>query len=272
VNALFVDSWQRLLLAIGLGAARTVPLTWLVPALGGPRVAPEARIGLGILLAVLCLPVLAPAVASSPLVALGPVGWIVLAARELFVGLTVGLCVGAAFRAAEAAGRLVDLARGANQAEVLSPMSDERTSPTGDLYLFVSVVVFLELGGLRLFANALGRSYEAVPVAGASPLAFVGGLRPAAALVTATVGKLMESAIGLAAPVLVALWLADVTLGMVGRAAPQIPIYFAAMPAKALLGLGVVLLGLGAVDAAFVAGFPAWAAVFERAFAVWRPK
>jgi flagellar biosynthesis protein FliR len=269
VLSLFGDSWERLLLAVGLGAARTVPLTWLVPALGGPRVPVQVRIGLGIMLAVLCLPVLTPAVTAAPLLMLGPVGWLCLVARELLVGLTVGLCVGAAFRAAAAAGRLVDLARGANLAEILSPLSDERSSPTADLYLFISVVVFLELGGLRLFANALGRSYEAVPVGATSVLR---GLGPAAALVTTATGKLLESAIGLAAPVLVASWLADATLGVVGRAAPQIPLYFAAMPAKALLGLGVVLLGLGAVDALFVAGFPAWTAVFERAFAVWRPK
>lgn len=260
-------SWERLLLAVSLGAARTVPLTWLVPALGGPRVAPEVRVGLGLLLAVLCLPALLPVVGAPPVAPHGPVGWLFMFGRELLVGVTVGLCVGAGFRAAEAAGRLVDLARGSNLAEVWSPLSDERTSPTGDLYLFMSVVVFLELGGLRVFAQALGRSYEAVPV-GASPVP--GGLRPAAALVTASVGKLMESAIGLAAPVLVALWLVDAAFGLLGRAAPQLPVYFAAMPAKALLGLGVALVGLGAVDAAFVGGFPTWVATFERAFGAWR--
>ena len=256
--ALAGDSWQRLLLALGLGAARTIPLAWLVQALGGPRVAGTVRIGLGVMRAGLWL----PARASAPLGMLGPVGWALLVARELFVGLTVGLCVGAAFRAAEGAGRLVDLARGATLAEVLSPLSDERTSPTGDLYLFVSVIVFLELGGLRLFANALGRSYQAVPVGGALTAQ---RLAPVALLVTTSVARLMESALGLAAPVLVAAWLADVVLGMVGRAAPQIPLYFVAMPAKALLGLG-------ALDAALVAGFPAWVGLFERAFGAWQAR
>ena len=275
------DSWDRVLLAVGLGAARTLPLTWLVPALGGPRVAAEVRVGLGVLLAVLCLPVLLPAVSGSiaaatapapalaSTLALGPAGWVILVARELLVGVTVGLCAGAVFRAAEAAGRLVDILRGANMAEVLSPTSDERTSPTGDLYLFVAVMVFLELGGLRLFAVALARSYEAIPI-GSPPSA--AALRPAAELVTLATAKLLESAVALAAPVLVALWLADVALGVVGRAAPQIPIYFAAMPAKALLGLGMVLVGLGAVDAAFTAGLPAWVALVERAFLVWRTR
>jgi len=151
---------------------------------------------------------------------------------------------------------------------VLAPLSDERASPMGDLYLLLAIVVFLELGGLRVFATALGRSYEAVPVGLSASSALA--LRGAAALVTAAVGKLLESALGLAAPVVVAMVLADAALGLLGRAAPQIPLAMAAMPAKALLGLGVALVGVGALDAALVAGFPAWNGLLERAFGVWR--
>jgi type III secretion protein SpaR/YscT/HrcT len=263
------DSWETLLVAVALGAARTLPLVWLVPAFGGPRVPAAMRVALGGLLSVLCLPVLLPA-ASSSLVTWGAGGLVLLVGRELLVGLTVGLCAATVFRAAEAAGRLVDVVRGANLGQVLSPLSGERASPTGELYLFLAIVVFLELGGLRTFATALGRSYEAVPVG------LLGGhapaLRSAAALVTLSVGQLLESAVGLAAPVLVAMWLADVIVGVVGRAAPQLPLMFAAMPAKALLGLGVVLLGIGALDAALVAGFPAWSGVLERAFGSFRAR
>jgi type III secretory pathway component EscT len=277
------DPWTPILLALALGAARTIPLTWLVPALGGPRVAPEVRIGLGLLLAVLCLPILLPAVAPSVIAStgaggaagaagafareLGAVGWIILIARELVVGLSVGLAAGTVFRAAESAGRLVDVLRGANLAEVLSPTSDERTSPTGDLYLFVAVVLFLEMGGLRLFAVALAGSYQAVPIGGAWSIPSFGF---AAELAVLTAARLLESAVAFAAPVVVALWVADAALGVVARAAPQIPLYFAAMPLKALLGLGVVLVGLGALEATLAAGLPAWGAMVERAFTVWR--
>jgi len=67
--------------------------------------------------------------------------------------------------------------------------------------------------------------------------------------------KLIESAIGLCAPVVVALLLTDILLGIVGRAVPQIPIYFVGMPLKALLGVGAVLLGLAGLDTALNAGF-----------------
>jgi type III secretory pathway component EscT len=265
------DPGQRWLVALALGAARTVPLVWLVPALGGPRAGAGVRLGLGLLLAVLVLPVVAPAAASAAVATLGAAGWVLLAAREICVGLTVGLSAGVFFRAAEAAGQLADVLRGANLGEALSPASASgspaRSSPLGDLYLFLAVVLFLELGGLGHFANALGRSYDAVPV-GALPSA--GDVRATAVLVVAATAKLVESALGLAAPVVVALALADVALGIIARAAPQIPIYFAAMPAKALLGLGATLLGLGAVAAALAAGVRASAVVIERVLGVWR--
>jgi type III secretory pathway component EscT len=267
------DPWEQTVLAVALGAARTLPVTWLVPVLGGPRVSSQVRLGLGVLLAVLCLPVLVPAVdavAGTPGAAgWGPVWWLILLARELMVGVTVGLCAGAVFRAAEAAGRLVDIARGANSAGLLSAEAGERGSATGDLYLFVAAVLFLELGGLRLMGAALVRSYEAVPI-GAAPAREA--LRSAAGLVVLATGRLIESAVVLASPVIVAMVLADVVLGLVGRLVPQIPVYFTALPAKALLGLGVVLLGLGALDAAWTAGFPSWMVLVDRAFLLWRPQ
>ena len=259
--------------AVGLAAARTVPLAWMVPVFGGPRVAAPFRLGLGLLLALLCLPAVYPvfapgAAGSSGAPAWGPVGWALVGARELLVGATVGFCAAAMFAAAAAAGRLVDLARGTNVAEILSPTSGQRSSPTAELYLLLAMLVFFELGGLRILATALGRSYEAVPVLPAG--ATVAGLRPAVTLVLACVAKLLESAIGLAAPVLVAMWLGDAALGVLARVAPQLPIGLAALPAKALLGLGLVLLGLGAVDTALAAGLPGWAALWQRAFMVWR--
>ena len=54
-----------------------------------------------------------------------------LLAREVVVGLCLGLVASAAFRAAEIAGRLGDTLRGANVAEILVPTAEERASPLG---------------------------------------------------------------------------------------------------------------------------------------------
>jgi type III secretory pathway component EscT len=259
----------RLGLAGGLGVARTLPVAWLVPAFGGPRVASQLRIGVGLILALLGLPALLPGLDAAGLERAGPLFWALLLSREVLIGVTVGLVAACAFRAAEAAGQLVDLLRGANAAALLAPAADARPSPLGELYLLVATVIFLELGGLGRLAAALARSYQAVPLGVVAPGA-AAGLKGAAALITLASARLIESAVGLAAPVIVALLLADVALGAIARVAPRLAVHFAALPLKALLGVGVVLLGLGALDAALVRGFAGWLELAERGFLVWR--
>jgi len=129
--------------------------------------------------------------------------------------------------------------------------------------LLLAVVIFLEMGGAGILATALARSYEAVPFAAPSP--GPASLQSAAFLVVVASAKLIEAAIGLAAPALVALLLADLALGALGRAVPQIPLYFTGMPAKALLGVGAVLAGLATLDSALTVGFRGFLGLLERA-------
>jgi flagellar biosynthetic protein FliR len=266
------DALARLLLAGGLGAARTIPVTWLVPAFGGPPVGAPLRLGLGVVLALLALPRLLAGVDGAGLQQAGALLWLLVVAREIAIGTTVALVASFAFRAAEAAGRLGDVLRGAHLSEVLDPASagGERSTPMGVLYLLTATVIFLELGGLGRLAVALGRSYDAIPLGltgtGGS---LAHGLRGAAEVIIVASAKLVQSALGLVAPVMVALLLADLALGAIARAAPRLPIYFVGMPARALLGVGVVLVGLGALDAALVDGFADWFQLVDRAVTVW---
>jgi flagellar biosynthetic protein FliR len=263
---MLTDGIPRALVAVGLGAARTVPVTWLVSPLGGSHFPAPARIAFGVLLASLAEPALSAAVASAGLehASAGLVGLVL--ARELLVGLGIGLVVSFSFRAAEGAGRLVDVVRGASMTEVLVPTSEERSSPVGALYLLLATLVFLELGGVPRLLTALLGSYEAVPLSGALTAST---LRGAASIVIVASAKLLEVAVAFAAPVLVALWLTDLALGMIARVAPQVPVYFVGLPAKGLLGLGLVFLGLGALEQSLVAGLPGWFELLRRLLAAW---
>jgi flagellar biosynthetic protein FliR len=266
---LVVDGLSRTLVAVGLGAARTVPVTWLVSPLGGIRLPAPARLAFGLLLAALVEPSLSAAAARAGLDQVGGLLLGVFLVRELLIGLGIGLCVSFAFRAAEAAGRLVDVLRGAAIAEVLAPTSDERSSPVGALYLLLATLIFLELGGVPRLLEALLRSYDAVPIARGLT---AHNLREAAGVVIVASAKLLEVALALAAPVVVALWLTDLALGMVARVAPQVPVYFVGLPAKGLLAVGVVLLGLGTLDQALSTGLGdrgVWMNLVRRLLASW---
>jgi type III secretion protein SpaR/YscT/HrcT len=254
---------ERWLWALGVGAMRTIPIAFLVPAFGGQNVPAQVRMGLGLALSALCLPVVMASLPEQGAAAF----WILLLAREAAVGFTVGFVGASVFRAAESAGRLVDILRGANMAEVISPVTEERSSPLGDILLLLATVIFLEMGGVGQVATALARSYEAVPLdLAATPQS----LAAVARLVIITTAMLLEATLALAAPAVVALFVADLVLGAIARMAPQIPVYFAGMPLKALAGVGIVLIGLGGIEGALSGGFRGWVGLVQRAFAVWR--
>jgi flagellar biosynthetic protein FliR len=189
------------------------------------------------------------------------------AAREIFVGFCLGLVASAAFRAAEVAGRLGDTLRGANVAEILVPTTDERASPLGVLYLLLATIVFLQIGGVARLVEALLSSYQTLPIGGglAAP-----GARRAGLVVVVASAKLIASGLALAAPVVVAMWLTDLALGLVARAAPSVPVYFVGLPLKGLLAIGVVLISLAMLQKALAGGFVSWLQLFSEVVAALR--
>jgi len=105
-------------------------------------------------------------------------------------------------------------------------------------------VIFLALGGHRMFLSVLARSYEVLPLAALPSQAGLGAMALGMVAMTA---KMLALAVGLAAPVILATLLADVALGLVNRVAPQLNAWVLAMPVKALLGGFFLLLTLTVV-------------------------
>ncbi len=256
-----MDRAGLLVVALALGGARAAPVVWMVNPLGGTRLPAPARIGLSLLLAGLAAPLLVASAATAGLDQAATGRLILLLARELLIGLVLGLVASAAFQAAETAGRLADTIRGANLAEVLDPTSGQRASPLGALYLLIATLVFFAIGGVPRILDALLASYRALPIGGGLDAA---GARGGAALVMTASARVIASGVGLAAPIIVALWLADLALGLIARAAPQLPVYFLGLPLKGLLALGLVLVGLGALEGALAGDFAVWLGLLAR--------
>jgi flagellar biosynthesis protein FliR len=93
-----LEAW---LWALVLGAARALPIAWQIPAFGGEHVPVQVRLGLGLALAALCLPLIMSGLPAGG----GGAFWVLLLAREVAVGLTVGFVAATVFRAAHAATR-----------------------------------------------------------------------------------------------------------------------------------------------------------------------
>ena len=155
-----------IVVATALAAARVLPVLWLVAPMGGPRLPAPVRVGFALLLALVAAPALIATAGASALADLSVLAFTLLLAREIVVGLCLGLVASAAFRAAEVAGRLGDTLRGANVAEILVPTAEERASPLGVLYLLLATIVFLQIGGVPRLVEALLSSYRTLPIAG----------------------------------------------------------------------------------------------------------
>jgi flagellar biosynthesis protein FliR len=249
------DRLLAVVFTTALGAARALPVVWMVAPLGGPRLPAAVRVGFALLLALVASPVLAASAGADRLADVSALRFALMVAREVVIGLCLALVASAVFRAAEIAGRLADSLRGANVAEILDPTSEERASPLGVLYLLLATLVFLQIGGVPRVVDALVGSYEALPIAGG--LGEVSARR-AAFVVAIIAAKLVAAGVALAAPVIVALWLTDLALGLIARAAPSVPVYFVGLPIKGLLAIGIVLLGLGALEAAIAGNAATW--------------
>jgi flagellar biosynthetic protein FliR len=230
------------LLAGGVALARVAPAVWIAPFLGGRLVPASVKTVLTLALAVCLAPQL---LSETETLAHGaPLLQGAVLVKETLVGATLGFIVAIVFHAAEAAGRLADVTRGASLAEALAAPAGETTSALGTLYFQLCLVLFISLGGHRLFVTALGASYQSLPL-----LSFPteSGLRGLALFCCRITADLVLIAVTLAAPVLAALFLADVTLGLINRFVPQANVYFLAMPAKAALGIAVLVLAVGLI-------------------------
>lgn len=221
-----------------LVSARWAPLVLLAPFFAAKSLPATARFGMAVALTLLVYP--AAAAAAGPLPT-GGAAIALLAARELLVGAALGLLVAIPFRAVEAGGQLIDSARGARMAEILAAPTDVRASPLGAFLLLLAVVLFMAVDGHLLVIRAAGASYQTLPVSGG-----LGPDAPAslAGLAIHLGGRFFLIAVGLAAPVLAAAVLLDLALGVAGRVAPQLPLYFLGLPVKALGGVLLVLLAL----------------------------
>jgi type III secretory pathway component EscT len=232
------DAVTRGLVVATLVAARVGPVAALAPWLTLRATAPIVRTAVIVALTA-CLAPLAYRTVDT--VSFPPATVVLLAAREALLGTIFAIASALPLYALDWAGRLVDTWRGASLAEVLAPPTGERTSPLGDLYLLLGVAVFAATGGHRLAIAAFAETLSATPVGVYALDATLADIALGAARIT---GHALAFAMALAAPAAVAIVAVEVSLGLVARTAPQVPVFFAGMPLRAATGIAAALIGL----------------------------
>lgn len=156
-----------------------------------------------------------------------------LIVKEGVIGLILGYLLATPFWAMEAVGFLVDNQRGASIAATVNPLTGHDTSPLGILFNQAFIVFFFAVGGFPLFLDVIYGSYAVFPVFSFLP-AFDAGA-PVAAL--QMLDAMVRMAVLMAAPVMIAMFLAEMGLAFISRFAPQLQVFFLAMPIKSALAM-----------------------------------
>jgi type III secretion protein T len=238
-------TWQNMLIAIALLMARMLTAFSVIPLFIGNTVPMTARMAFvgGLSLVLLPHAMADPAISSQ----ISAENWILLAFKESVLGLVIGLLSSIGFWAVHAAGTIIEYQAGLSMATTIDPNSGQEDSLIGTLFMQIFIVLFLASGGLLAMIGMLFDSYKVWPLASLAPL--VGNLELTGVMVRG-VAELVAIAVKVAAPFIILMLLLEGALGLLSRFAPQLNVFFLALPLKMLVMTAMLLLyGLAMTDA-----------------------
>jgi flagellar biosynthetic protein FliR len=166
---------------------------------------------------------------------------------ELAVGLVYGLTLALLNEMLLFAGQIAGVQFSFSLVNILDPSSAIETPLLGNMFQLMGTLVLLAAGLDRILLASVIRSFRAVPL-GTYAIAPITGL----AIVRAA-GGLFVAAIELAAPVLAATMLVEISIALMGKLRPQLPVMNLTVPLKTLTGF-VVLAGSLALWPRFIEG------------------
>ena len=243
------------LLLFTLILIRVSGLVVLAPVFGTAEVPAQVRV----LLAVALAAVVTPGQWHVPVAYPGSiVNLVVFAGAELAIGVCLGLGVVVLLSGVQLAGQMIGRTSGLMMADIFDPTSGESTSVFGHLLYMLALAVFLLIGGHRILVGGLLETFAAVPPGAADFPTSIGD---------ALVVLLTQSfALGVraAAPVITAVLLSTLIMGLISRTLPQLNILAVGFGLNTMLALGTLALALGGCLWVFQGAIePAVSTVFE---------
>lgn len=203
------------------------------PFFGSRNVPSQIRIVLALACALLLFPLLFRPELSLP-VAFFPYALLVL--KELLVGLIMGYTAYLFFTAIQMAGQVLDMQIGFGIVSIFDPQSGQQVPLLGNFKYILAMLVFLSTNSHHFLFAGLVNSYQLVPVGA------VNFSPQSAEVFVDLVAGLFVIAMKIAIPVLSALILTDVALGILARTMPQMNIFVIGIPVKIFVGLFVLVL------------------------------
>lgn len=153
---------------------------------------------------------------------------------ELALGLTIGYAARLIFAAVQLSGELMGFQMGFGMASIIDPTTNIRVPALSHFQNVLAFLIFLSINAHYWFIKALAASFKAVPIFGFNPN---GQLLEVLVRLS---GEMFVIALKIAAPVIAALVLTTVALGLLAKTVPQLNLFIISIPINIVIGVAVL--------------------------------
>jgi flagellar biosynthetic protein FliR len=227
VTSTQLDAW---LVAFLWPFTRILGLIAAAPVTGRPQFPTRVKVALAVLISI----VIAPTIPAMPKI--DPASWhgLLVLAHELAIGVALGFLMRLTFTAVELAAELIGLQMGLGFAQWYDTSTAASMPVLSRFFGLAATLTFLAIDGHLLLFAVLAESFTTLPIGGSA----TGALWQ---VLAAKGGHLVFAALSLALPVIAALLITNLALGVLSRAAPQLNIFAVGFPLTLLAGLAATL-------------------------------
>lgn len=204
----------------------------VAPPFGNNGVPVQVKLSLGIFMAFIVAPTLDLHHNADMLSLTG----ILILAQQLIIGLAMGFIVRLIFAGVEMAGEVAGLTMGLGFASFYDPQTRGRSSAISQFLVIITTLIFLALNVHLAMFEALINSFKSIPITSTLQMGF-------SVKTLAIWGEeIFKIALILSLPIVAALLITNIALGILTRAAPQLNIFGIGFPIT--IGVGFLMLSM----------------------------
>ncbi|QYF92021.1 flagellar biosynthetic protein FliR [Massilia sp. PAMC28688] len=200
------------------------------PLYGNTSFPRTAKVLLGVMLALAIAPAIPAAPAADPMSLAG----LLILIQELLIGAAMGFSMRIVFAAVEMAGEVASMTMGLGFAATFDPQTRGRSTSVSQFLALIATMAFMAVNGHLVLLEVLAESFYSLPIS-ATPVANGMSLQ-----VVRWGATIFSVGLQLSLPIVAALLITTVALGILTRAAPQLNIFGIGFPVS--LGVGLLLL------------------------------
>ncbi len=214
---------------------RVLAILWLLPVFNARSLSVAFKVAFALLVAFL----LAGVVTYPPQAATDGYALLLAIAREILIGLSIGFAVRLLFAVVQATGEIVGFQTGFGFARMVDPISSGQSSILEEFLYILSLMIFFSVDGHHIVVRGIYASFKELPLGSAT---VTSGLFNYFATAS---GRIFLLGIKFGAPLIVALFLIELSLGLLSRMIPTMNIFVEGLPVKIFVSLSILSLALG---------------------------